>query len=61
MSELQRIIFKIKESKKKGEGRLYIYEEIAHETLVELTNMGYLVLQVYKNGGIITIVGWRND
>lgn len=61
MSELQRILVKITESKQKGENRLYLTWGIAYETLIELTNMGYLVLWVYKNSGIYTIVGWEND
>lgn len=61
MSELEIMLQRISTNKQKGETRLAVNLVLNPETIVALTDMGYLVLQVYINGYINTIVGWRED
>lgn len=58
MSELERLLRRIEIAKRRGEKRLHIEWEVRSDTIVELRDMGYLVLQVYERGYIDTIVGW---
>ena len=59
MPEIEMILRRIENITRKGATRLYLTEEIKTETVVALRGMGYLVLQLYKNGNIHTIVGVR--
>lgn len=61
MPELDRILRKIEITRQKGESRLLIYEDIKPETVCSLRDMGYLVLQIYINGHIRTVVGLKED
>lgn len=61
MSELEIMLQRISTNKQKGETRLTVNLVLNPKTIVALTDMGYLVLQVYINGYINTIVGWRKE
>ena len=61
MPELKRILNDIEKEKRKGENRLHIVREVGESTVLELRDMGYVVLQTYINGRIDTIVGWKRE
>ena len=61
MPELKRILNDIDKAKRKGENRLHIVREVGESTVLELRDMGYVVLQTYINGRIDTIVGWKRE
>lgn len=61
MPELERLLRRIEIAKRKGENRLYIEWEIEDETVKQLRDMGYLVLQTFSGDYINTIVGWGED
>ena len=61
MSELEKLLRRIEIAKRRGENRLCLEWEVGSDTIVELRDMGYLVLQVYEEGYIDTIVGWGEE
>lgn len=59
MSEFDRLMQRIEDTKKKGENRLYLEWELEYETIQELRDMGYLVLQTFSDNYIDTVIGWK--
>ena len=59
MLDLQRVLNKINIAKKKGKNQLYIIQDVDADAIVVLRDMGYLALQIYSNGYVVTIVGWK--
>ena len=59
MLDLQRVLNKINTAKKKGKSQLYIIQDVDADVVIALRDMGYLVLQIYSNGYIDTIVDWK--
>ena len=59
MSEFDRLMQRIESSKIKGESRLYLEWELEIETIQQLKDMGYLVLQTFSNNYIDTVIGWK--
>lgn len=61
MSELEIILKEIEKNKREGEHQLTVQWKVNPETILDLRQQGYLVLQVFTNGYIDTIVGWKKN
>ena len=61
MPELKRILNEIEKSKRKGDSQLTLYRDIDYSTVVELREMGYIVVQIYIHGNIRTKIGWKME